>query len=189
MTPLRSLSAWGPALACALAAVGASALARADSASPLAEGPAGPYSITVLATPSPLSTGASRWGVIVRPAPPRGSATLALRLTPDTRAPAPARVEVALSPTPRVPGLWSGDVHLQAEGPWRGEARVQSMGSTDALHFTVDVTRARSRLEQHGLAIGLAPFGVLCFGLHQWRVHRRPPRRSPETRPASPSAG
>jgi hypothetical protein len=188
MTPLRSLRPWVPALICALAVLETPAAARADGLSPLAEGPAGPYSVAVLATPSPLTTGASRWDVIVRPAPPRDAVTLVLRLTPEHSPPAPERVEVALSPVPRAPGRWSGDTALQTEGPWRGEAWVRSKGSTDVLHFTVDVARARSSLEQHGLAIALAPLGVLCFGLHQWRVHRRPSRGSAEKHRASRSA-
>ena len=186
MTPLRSLGPWALALMGVLAVLAPPAPARADGLSPLAEGSAGPYNVTVLGTPSPLTTGASRWDVIVRPAPPRDAVTLALQLTPEHSA--PGRVEVALSPVPRAPGRWSGDTPLHTEGPWRGEARVRSKSSTDVLHFTVDVARARSGLEQHGLAIALAPLGVLCFGLHQWRVNRRPSRRSAETHRASRSA-
>jgi hypothetical protein len=178
------MSRMGAVFAALIGALFVATIARADGGVVLAEGPAGPFEITVLASPSPLRAGPSEWSVLVRRSsdgeialdarveivlgaggasfPPHGS-TIAVEATRSTSA-------NRLLHTARLDRI--------ADGSQRAEVRVRDGQSAGSLSFEVSVAPARSPWEQQWRSLALPPVALALFAIHQMLVRRRgAPRR------------
>ena len=164
--------------------------AKADGAALVAAGRAGPYQLSVLASPTPLRVGESEWSVLLLDAS-SGEAVLdanvELRVQPATAehlhehhdAHDPTRRFYTLShagSSNRL--LYSVRVPLDRQGAWQLEIRAQGgLGSGD-LKLDLSVGPARSPLLEYWQSFALPAIALLVLVLHQIRVVRSLPNRS-----------
>jgi hypothetical protein len=157
----------------------AAAIARGDGGALIAEGPAGPFEISVLASPAPLRAGTSEWSVLVRRASDGKvalDASVEIVLTIDAAESAhsdsakPRRASRSLSAN-RL--LHTAYLELPVHGSLDAEVRVLEGQQVGRLSFEVAVAPARSPLEQQWRSFALPPMALALFTIHQMLVHRR----------------
>lgn len=160
--------------------------ARADGVMTLADGPAGPYRVTVRASPSPLRVGTSQWSVLVRSAP-TGDVCLECRVRIELSTTTDGATQALPDPLcttgheaersgskNRV--LHTARIDLGAEGVWAVEVDVDGPRGTGRLDFSASVAPEAPLFAQHGWALAWPAVALALFGLHQTITRRVGPR-------------
>jgi FixH len=160
------------ALAALLLAL-APATAVADGGRVVASGAAGPFTVTLFASPAPVRAGDADLSVLVQDAEGRplldADVDLLLRRPGDAaarRVPATGRAA-----TNRL--LYAAPVPLPDPGTWRVEVAVRRGTGTGTLAAALDVGPRRSPLAAHWPWLVLPPVAIALFALGERLARRR----------------